>query len=223
MLLCIEGVDGSGKGTITKLLLEHFQSVGKKTQMFSFPAYGSGGWSDVIGKYLNGDYGLFPVEVQAGLFALERLSFKSKIKEALSTNDIVFCDRYVPSNLAYAAAMVGKSREEEVTNLIWQLEYMQMGLPKPDCIVFLDMPVDYAIRNIAKKHERQYTKKTLDLLERKRELLHNVASVYSQMGVLHPNAKFLRVNCLDEKAEGNLLSFSEIVLKIVSFISSFME
>jgi len=92
-----------------------------------------------------------------------------------------------------------------------------MGLPKPDCIVFLHMPVDLAIVNIAKKAERQYTKKTLDLLESKRELLHNASRIYSEMKRLHPAAGFIRVDCTDNATEDGLKSFSDIVSEIVSF------
>lgn len=216
MLICVEGIDGSGKGTVTKLLREHFEAKGAKTKLFSFPAYGSNAWSNIIGRYLNGEFGVFPIEVQASLFALERLGFKSEIKAALDENEIVFCDRYVPSNLAYAAAAVEKERENDTIKLIWELEYRQMGLPKPDCIVFLDMPVDLAIRNIAKKAERQYTKKTLDLLESKRELLHNVSRIYNTLGQWHPASRFVTVDCTDNATAGNLKSFSDIVSEIVS-------
>jgi dTMP kinase len=217
VLICVEGIDGSGKGTVTKLLREHFEKAGATTKLFSFPAYGHNAWSDIIGRYLNGEFGVFPIEVQASLFAMERFGFKPDLKQALEENDIVFCDRYVPSNLAYAAAAVEREREEGIIELICNLEYGQMGLPKPDCIVFLHMPVDLAIVNIAKKAERQYTKKTLDLLESKRELLHNASRIYSEMKRLHPAAGFIRVDCTDNATEDGLKSFSDIVSEIVSF------
>lgn len=221
MLICIEGIDGSGKGTVTRLLNESLQTSGLETKLFSFPSYGRNGWSDVIGRYLNGEFGLFPIEVQAGLFALERLGFRQDINTALSEKDIVLCDRYVPSNLAYAAAMTEPKREKEIVEMLWELEYVQMCLPRPDVIVFLDMPVDHAIQNILKKQKRDYTKKLLDLLESRRELLHNVSRFYSSMNEWHPGTKFLRVDCLKNKNENknDLKSFQEIVLEIVSFVS----
>ncbi len=223
MLLCIEGIDGSGKGTITKLLKEHFDRAGKKTQLFSFPAYGKNAWSELIGKYLDGQFGRFPIEVQASLFALERLHSKEELKAALACNDIVFCDRYVPSNLAYAAAGVEREREQQIIKLILDLEYEKMGLTRPDGIVFMDMPLDLAISNVAKKQERRYTKNVLDLLERQRELLHNVAGFYAQMQQWHPDAKFLRVDCTTGEKQDDLRYFPELVSEVVSFIQSFLE
>jgi dTMP kinase len=215
VFICIEGIDGSGKGTITKKLAQ----MKGNSKIFSYPDYANSSWGKTIGEYLNGDYGgIFPLRVHASIFALERLESKPRLEQAISTNDFVFADRYVPSNLVYSAAAAKQGEEEDIIKFLVDLEYNQMGLPVPDFIFYLKMPLDLAIQNIAKKEKRIYTENTMDILESKRDLLHNASSFYSQLMNWHPPTTLVTINCTKEENPGVLKDFAEIADEICKYI-----
>jgi dTMP kinase len=216
VFVCIEGIDGSGKGEISRRLAAQKPN----SSLFSYPDYANSSWGKVIGEYLNGDYGgIFPLRVHAGIFALERLESKPKLQQAIASNDYVFVDRYVPSNMAYSAAAAHPDEVDDLLNFVVDLEYRQMDLPVPDFIFYLDMPLDLAIENIKKKKERIYTENSFDLLEAKRELLHNASSFYKVLPFWHPPTKFVTIDCRKEKKGSVLKDFAEIASEICSFIN----
>ena len=66
ILISIDGLDGSGKGTQSELLAERLRAEGKRVQVVSFPMYGSDSCF-AVEKYLGGGLGGSP---RMGLFLL---------------------------------------------------------------------------------------------------------------------------------------------------------
>ena len=56
MFVVIEGIDGSGKGTLTKRLTARLKQE-YKVELLSFPRYSDTLYGKVVGRYLNGDFG----------------------------------------------------------------------------------------------------------------------------------------------------------------------
>ena len=145
LLVAIEGIDGSGKGTQAALLAERARDAGLAVATFSFPRYGVGAFSALIADYLNGELGTVRPELPALLYAGDRLSAKDELLQALAEHDVVVLDRYVASNLAHQGANAEPERRAEVVSWIAELEYGLYALPKPDLTVLLDLPPEVGL------------------------------------------------------------------------------
>ena len=150
-LYVIEGVDGSGKATQTELLYQALLAQGKTVRKVSFPDYDSPS-SSLIKMYLNGEFGTDPQDVNAFatsvFFAVDRFaSFRKDWKTFYDEGGIIIADRYVTSNLVHQAGKITDAAEKEhYIHWLNELEYGIFGLPKPDCVIFLDMPPAYSLK-----------------------------------------------------------------------------
>ena len=150
-LFVIEGVDGSGKATQTDLLYQALQNEGKTVRKISFPNYDSPS-SSLIKMYLNGEFGTDPQAVNAYatsvFFAVDRFaSFRTDWHSFYEDGGIIIADRYVTSNLVHQAGKIEDVAEKErYIQWLSHLEYDIFGLPRPDCVIFLDMPPAYSLR-----------------------------------------------------------------------------
>ena len=150
-LYVIEGVDGSGKATQTELLYQALLAQGKTVRKVSFPDYDSPS-SSLIKMYLNGEFGTDPQDVNAFatsvFFAVDRFaSFRKDWKTFYDEGGIIIADRYVTSNLVHQAGKIADAAEKDrYIHWLNELEYGIFGLPKPDCVIFLDMPPAYSLK-----------------------------------------------------------------------------
>ena len=158
--IVIDGLDGSGKGTQTKLIVNRLKEEGHQVEMADFPQYGS--WSaSYVERYLRGEFGS-STDVsakQASLFyALDRFSASSKIREWLNQGKIVISNRYVSANKGH---QLGKIENEEEMKLFldWlnETEYHILGIPIPNATIFLHMKPEIGQQLVDKKGERKYT------------------------------------------------------------------
>ena len=93
MLVAIEGIDGSGKGTQAQMLLERASRMGYTAALLSFPQYEVTQSSEWIAEYLKGDFGdLDEVDpLFAGtLFALDRFESKNQIMHSLKEHALSY-------------------------------------------------------------------------------------------------------------------------------------
>ena len=150
-LFVIEGVDGSGKATQTDLLYQALQNEGKTVRKISFPNYDSPS-SSLIKMYLNGEFGTDPQAVNAYatsvFFVVDRFaSFRTDWHSFYEDGGIIIADRYVTSNFVHQAGKIEDVAEKErYIQWLSHLEYDIFGLPRPDCVIFLDMPPAYSLR-----------------------------------------------------------------------------
>ena len=150
-LFVIEGVDGSGKATQTDLLYQALQNEGKTVRKISFPNYDSPS-SSLIKMYLNGEFGTDPQAVNAYatsvFFAVDRFaSFRTDWHSFYEDGGIIIADRYVTSNFVHQAGKIEDvTKKERYIQWLSHLEYDIFGLPRPDCVIFLDMPPAYSLR-----------------------------------------------------------------------------
>jgi hypothetical protein len=100
-LIAVEGIDGSGKQTQTRLLARELESRGYQVLPTGFPQYGS--WfGKMVGQFLNGDLGpLNSVDPHfaALLYAGNRFEGKQPIVETMERGGVVIADRYIVPRL----------------------------------------------------------------------------------------------------------------------------
>ena len=233
MLVAIEGIDGSGKGTQSRMLLDRAREEGYTTSLLSFPQYQVTRSSKWIAEYLKGDFGELnevPPLFAGMLFALDRFECRDQIKNSLQKNKLVIMDRYVASNLAYQGARVVNDdstifddRAIFVDRLL-KLEYEIYGLPKPNLTLFLDMPVSFSEHLISERGTRTYTKEDrlvkdaaelvdippgrYDIHEENTEYLHAVHEMYYQLIQSNDMYPHEVINCQNE--DGGLRSRKDI-------------
>lgn len=218
MFVVIEGIDGSGKGSVTKGLAQRLRSAGKQVETASFPMYDRTLYGRLVGRYLNGEFGKNTHPYLHGtLYALDRYEAKPWLMERLADTDVVLSDRYIPSNLCYSAMKSQPSCEAEVVQHFVDLEYGILQMPVPDVIFFLDVPVNFALLNIVKKEARTYTDKTSDLHEEDEQYLSRVRSFYmSQLMKYHPATCFKTVECVANEQLKTIELIVEIVYGMLS-------
>jgi dTMP kinase len=160
-----------------------------RVQLLSFPRYAETAFGGRIGEFLNGRYGaldqVHPL-LASLLFAGDRFESRAVLREALSGSDCVILDRYVASNVAHQAAKVDGPDRADLKDWIERLEYDIYGLPRPDRVVLLDLPVRWAQRLIADKQPRGYTHKAADLQEADGAYLHRVRELYLELAAADP-------------------------------------
>lgn len=168
LLLVIEGIDGSGKGTQAVRLAERAAANGRSVASFSFPLYDENPFSRAIGQYLNGELGsldeVHPT-LSSLLYACDRFHARPVLVDALERCDLVVCDRYVASNIAHQGSQLQGEEREQLVEWLLEVEYGEFGLPRPGLVVLLDAPQALARALVAKKGARSYTSLEADILE----------------------------------------------------------
>lgn len=163
-IIVIEGLDGSGKNTQARLLTE---ALSKKMNVkrLSFPDYDSQS-SALVKMYLNGELGDNPMDINAyaasAFYAVDRIASYLKCWQAdyLKGVNFVF-DRYTTSNAVYMLSKLEDSEKEEYLSWLSDFEFNKMGLPKPDKVIYLDMPTEISQRLMSKRYAGDESKKDL--------------------------------------------------------------
>ncbi|HLL60726.1 MAG TPA: hypothetical protein VK338_03335 [Candidatus Nitrosocosmicus sp.] len=215
-LIVLEGTDGSGKGTQLNLLLDYLKKNKISFSPFDFPQYDTTFFGNFTGRMLNGEFGsLVRINPYLAMFpyAGDRWQAKDKLIKSLETNKITLCNRYAPS-IAYQLAKI-KPQERKIF-LEWseQLEYDTFKIPRPDLVIFLYVPFQYAQKLIEQKAARTYLKgKSKDQYEENVQYLRKVEKMYLWMEKNNKNWK--RIDCIEK---GELLSKEEIHKKIINIL-----
>ena len=164
-LIVMEGLDGSGKATQTGLLCQYLESRGRRVRHIEFPDYREPS-SALVKMYLNKEFGSNPGDVNAyaasSFYAVDRYAsfWRFWRKDYLSGATIV-ADRYTTSNAVYQ--MEKTPREDWNKYLAWlqDYEYGKLQLPRPDLVLFLDMPTEISQRLLSGRYAGDERKKDL--------------------------------------------------------------
>lgn len=196
MLVAIEGIDGAGKGTLTRNLLARARVAGIEADSLSFPRYEQTCFSKLIAQYLNGRFGSLdevPVRFAALLYAGDRFESHTLLSDLMSRNALVILDRYVASNIAYNAAKIVPEEQDEMMNWIEETEFETFGLPRPNVTCLVTTRPAVAHELVGRKAARTYTDETHDLHEADRDFMERVADVYDVLAAKGGDA-WLRIN-----------------------------
>ena len=208
-LIVIDGIDGSGKGTQTALLVSRLKKAGQKAVGLNFPQYETQ-MGHLIVEYLSGKYGIINPYLAALLYATNRYEFKGKILDWLESGYILVLNRYISSNQIHQAANIDSKKDRrQFVDWISKLEYGTFGLPHPDLIFFLNLPAEVSYELVIKKskHARRYIKGTKrDILES--DLTHQRKALKQAHEVLkHYGEKTAVIECFEK---GKLLHRNKI-------------
>lgn len=221
MLIVIEGLDGAGKSTQVKKLTTYLEAKTGSLRYIHFPRYDAPVYGSVISRFLKGDFGaidqVHPYLV-ALLFAEDRHGAAASIRQALSEGKTVLLDRYVYSNIAYQCAKLDdESAREDLRQWIFNTEYADFGIPRPDLNIFLDVPISFVRSKLTaqrKGNDRSYLSGGTDIHESDIHFQETVRGMYLKQCKADPD--FQRLDCSGE--DGRMLHPDEIFEKLKKIV-----
>ena len=166
-LIVIEGTDGSGKSTQFSLLSNRLTAEGVAFHHLEFPRYSQPS-SALIRMYLGGEFGTNPSDVNAyaasTFYAVDRYaSYKQDWGQWYEQGGLVLSGRYTTSNAVHQASKESPEKRQEFLKWLYEFEYGQLGLPCPDLVIYLDVPISYTEKLM--RHREKETNTHADIHE----------------------------------------------------------
>lgn len=220
-LIVIEGVDSSGKATQSKLLYDTLSKKNLKVSSVEFPNY-AGASSAPVKMYLGGDFGKDPDSVNAYaasiLFAVDRFaSVKAEWKDKFYGGGVVIADRYTTSNMVHQASKIDDiDKKSEFLDWLYDLEYNKMELPKPDLVIFLDMPVEYAQMLMANRANKIDNSDVKDIHESNEKYLYEA---YNNACFVADKYNWTHIKCV---RDGAVRSIEDIASEILEYVEEIL-
>lgn len=160
-LIVLEGTDGSGKSTQFRLLCAALEKMGRPFRRLVFPRYDQES-SALIRLYLGGAFGSRPGDVNAyaasAFYAVDRYaSYKQDWGAFYRAGGLVVCDRYTTSNAVHQGSKLPEEERPAFWHWLEEFEYGKLGLPRPDTVLWMDMPAGQAMENLRRREESTHT------------------------------------------------------------------
>lgn len=215
-LIIIEGSDGSGKATQTKKLYDRLEKNNCNIKKLEFPNYNSES-SALVKMYLRGDFGKSATDVDpyvcSTFFAVDRYaSFKTEWENFYNEGGIVICDRYTTSNMIHQASKMEIDERDQYLDWLNDLEFNLYKIPQPDCVIFLDVPVEVSI-NLMKDRSNKITgENKKDIHESDIEYLRKS---YENSLYIAKKYNWHRINCVDGNNMRTIEDIHEEIFKVI--------
>jgi len=223
-LIVIEGTDGSGKQTQSESLERKLKEDGISCIVLSFPRYNTPTGKIVgevcLGKELGmgsgsvfDDFSKLDPRVASLYYAADRLDAVPEINRMLDQYDVVILDRYVESNMGHQCGKLESVKERvELRDWIYNTEYVNNKLPKPDGVIFLYMPFKVSRMLKADMNEK------LDAHEADEDHLRNAENAYLELA---EHYDWERVNCSNDGE--NPRSVEDIHKEVYGFVRGLID
>ena len=211
-LIVLDGLDGSGKETQSKILLEKLIKKKIKAIRIEYPNYTEDS-SSLVKLYLEGKINTDPFKVNpfaaSSFYACDHyITYEKNWKDKYFENYIIIADRYISSNAIYQMAKLEKYDWGFFLNWLYDFEFKRLELPKEDILIYLDVDVNISTKLINSRNvSRDIHEKNLKYLKRCKEaamflaerLGWNVVKCYDKNEILN-------VEEIARKVEGLMLN-----------------
>jgi dTMP kinase len=159
IFVVLDGNDGSGKATQSKLLSEFLSRTGTENLRIDFPGYERNFFGKLVGECLAGKHGDFvhiAPKIASSLYALDRLESSIQINEVLSNGGVIVADRFASSNQIHQGGKIS-NEEERAEFLVWldRMEHEVLRIPRPDVIIYLKVPLEISLRLLQEKRAKK--------------------------------------------------------------------
>lgn len=165
-LIVIDGLDGSGKNTQTKIIYAKLEELGYKVRMVSFPDYKSLA-GQICKEYLSGEYGTGENQPNGYLSSLfytvdRAISFKKEMQKLYDEDYILLADRYLSSNIIFQGSKFATDEEkQEYFKWEYNLETTLVGLPVEDITIILDVSIEASQKLMSLRYKGDESQKDL--------------------------------------------------------------
>lgn len=216
-IVVIEGLDGSGKSTQFEIVDKLLTNKNIPHKSISFPDYDNPS-SALVKMYLSGEFSKNAADVNAyaasSFYAVDRYaSFKLYWEEAYNSGNLILASRYVTSNAIYQMVKCEKSEWDNYLEWLFEYEYDKLGLPRPDSVIFLDMPISVSQKLLSDRYNGDENKKDIheinvDFLERCREAALYTAEKFN----------WNIIKCSDGENPLSLETITDEIMKIINLL-----
>jgi dTMP kinase len=184
--IVVDGVDGAGKSTQIELLSRALGERGHRVHVTCEPS----GWpvGQLIRRYLRGELteGVPGWSSMALLFAADRMQHvEHEIEPRLAAGEIVLCDRYDPSSIAYQSAVAPEGADRDA--LMRWIAVLNDHARRPDLVLLLDLDPETAATRRARRGGEAELYERLDLQRR-------IRAQYDKLASVRPRDRVVRVD-----------------------------
>ena len=167
-LIVLEGIDGSGKSSQYRRICARMEKDGIDYNHIVFPRYDKES-SALIRMYLSGQFGTHPDDVNAytasTFYAVDRFaSFREDWGKIYNSGGLIISDRYTTSNAVHQGSKLSDAELPAFFQWLSDLEYVKMGLPKPNLVIYLDVDLETSLARMKRRQEKSST--TADIHEK---------------------------------------------------------
>ncbi len=213
-LIVFEGIDGSGKSTQFSLACKALEQRGQSFTRLVFPRYQEPS-SALIRMYLGGEFGSDPEAVNpyaaSTFYAVDRYaSYIQDWKAAYQAGGLILTDRYTTSNAVHQASKLSGQARQDYFRWLRDFEYGLLGLPAPDLVLYMDVPVEVAASQ--RRAREQATGTQGDIHEADAEYLRKCAACAKEAAAFFG---WQPVRCVKD---GKMRSMEEIQQEILAQI-----
>jgi len=218
-LIVLEGTDGSGKSTQFRLMAERLTEENVAFRRLVFPRYANES-SALIRMYLGGEFGTKPSDVNAyaasAFYAVDRYaSYKQDWGQWYEDGGLILSDRYTTSNAVHQASKETGESRDSFLKWLYEFEYDKLGLPRPDLVIYLDVPTDFTEKLM--RHREQDTGTKADIHEKDTEYL----ATCRRTG--RAAAEFYGWTVIDCVKDGAMRSIEDIHQEIYRYVAACLE
>ena len=217
-MIVIDGLDGSGKTTQFDIIKENL-SEKYNVKAISFPDYNNPS-SSLVKMYLGGEISSNAADINAyaasSFYAVDRYaSYKMFWEENYKNGDLIFASRYVSSNAIHQMVKLPENEWDSYLDWLYDYEYVKLGLPKPDLVIFLDMPVEVSQKLMSARYNGDESRK--DIHEANVVYLHSC-----RKSALYAAEKldWKVVKCFEND---RILSIDEVTEKLLCLIKEVLQ
>ncbi|CEP47237.1 dTMP kinase [Paraclostridium sordellii] len=224
-LIIIEsGSDASGKATQTKKLFNRLEQDGYKVKKVEYPNYKSES-SALVKMYLNGDFGKNAEDVDpyiaSTFFAADRYaSFKTEWEEFYNNGGIIIADRYTTSNMVHQASKMDENERDKFINWLFDYEFNLYKIPEPDCVVFLNVPIEYSKKLMENRKNKFTGEDKKDIHESD---ISYLSKSYENSLYIANKYNWNKINCIENENLRSIESIHEEIYNIVKENLNSME
>lgn len=219
ILIAVDGLDGSGKETQSKLLCQRLCEKGIKNRLVSFPTYEEDSCA-LVNMYLGGRFGDDPSTVNAftasSFYAMDRYcSYMLDWKKDYEEGTVIIANRYTSANLVHQMSKLPKEEWDSFADWLWDYEFTKLGLPAPSTVLYLCLPPEVSFALIQSRCDK--TGAVKDIHEKNNDFLKN-----SYTAALYATEKcgWHKVDCVND---GVLRSIEDINKQVCAIVDRIIE
>lgn len=164
-LIVLDGIDGCGKTTQFGLLAEKLRAMNVPLQTVSFPEYDKPS-AALVKMYLSGEFSDVPGGVNSyaasSFYAVDRFaSYKLYWERAYKSGSLILASRYTTSNAIHQMGKLPREQWDDYLFWLEDYEYGKLGLPKPDLVIFLNLPLSVSQELLMNRYDGDGSKKDI--------------------------------------------------------------
>ncbi len=146
MFVAFEGIDGSGKTTISRMVGDSLREKGYRVYLTKEPT-DKIQWTEELrqGRDLASGFSLF------FRFTEDRYMHQGEISRQLESGKIVLCDRYLLSSLAYQGAIIESAFPGREEALKWMMDASSIIQVRPDITFYLDLDPAISMERLSRR------------------------------------------------------------------------